>query len=118
MKRLLLTGLIVFYACFTFAHSPGKIVLKPNLTNKTLTVTVHHVINGSETHYISTAEIYLNGQKIDQLTFKDQTSLKTHVFCERIDEMKEGDKIEVVCYCNISGFKKASAEVKNEQTKK
>ena len=118
MRRHLLTGIVIFFTCSAFAHSPGKIILKPNLANKTLSVTVNHNINSSELHYISMAEVFLNGQKVDQITFKEQSSLKTHVFYVNIDEMKEGDKIEVICYCNISGFKKASVEVKKEQEKK
>jgi hypothetical protein len=118
LKRLILIDIVIFFACFTFAHSPGRIVLKPDLANKTLNVTVHHRIKSSEVHFISRAEIYLNGQKVEDLRFSEQSSFKEHVFSEKLDEMKAGDKIEVVCYCNRYGQNKSSVIVKNEQTKK
>jgi hypothetical protein len=118
VKRLILIDIVIFFACFTFAHQPRNVILKPDLASKTLTVTIHHRIKSSEIHFISRAEIYMNGQKVEDLRFNEQSSLKEHVFTENLDEMKAGDKIEVVCYCNRYGQKKSSVIVKNVQTKK
>lgn len=95
------------------AHSPKKITLNADSKNHSLKITVAHSVKDSESHFISKVTVLLNGQEIEALTYTKQTSASAEIILLTIDEMKEGDKIEVTAECNKAGKKKASLEVKN-----
>ena len=109
--------IIVFnlIATFAFAHKPGKIELSADIKNKILTVKINHRTKDVATHFISRAEIFLNGQKVGEIKFTSQTSLKNNTFTQTLEEMKQGDKIEVICTCSESGQGRASLEIVNKK---
>lgn len=109
----------VFAICLTFsvmAHPPKKVVLNADPKNKTLKINIAHPVKDSETHFIEKVIISLNGQVIEEKKFTKQSTAGNEMIVMTIDEMKEGDKIEVECICNKAGKKKESVEVKSYYT--
>ena len=116
MKRSFLLFVFLCYVLVTSAHPPKKIVLNTDLKNKSLSINIVHPVKDSEKHFISDVKVSLNGQVIEEKKFTKQSTTTNEIISMTIDEMKEGDKIEVECVCNKAGRKKASVVVKSYYT--
>ncbi|PKP23142.1 MAG: hypothetical protein CVU05_00645 [Bacteroidetes bacterium HGW-Bacteroidetes-21] len=112
MKRGLIFLFVLIVSFPAFAHPPKKITLNADPNTKTLKINVVHPVKDTEAHFISKIQILLNGQEVETLNYTKQTSAAAEIVVYTLDEMKEGDKIEVVANCNKAGQKKASVVVK------
>jgi len=114
MKKLITSlFLISFFSVCIYAHGPKTLQLNVDLKNKSLKIVIDHNVKDTESHYISDVIISINGQEIDHKKFLKQTSSKSEVLLLNIEDMKEGDKIEVIAKCNKIGQKKNEIVVKS-----
>lgn len=116
MKRILILGLMFALAFNGMAHPPKKVVLNTDLKNKTLKINIAHPVKDTETHFIEKVIITINGQVLEEKTYTKQSTAGNEMIVMTIDEMKQGDKIEVECKCNKMGSSKESIEVKSYYT--
>lgn len=107
--------MIMFFVSSMFAHPPQDIALDFNSENHMLTAVVGHTVNNRIRHYINKIVVELNGEQIIQQNFKSQVGDEDQVVQYVIVDAKDGDKITVTAFCNISGKKKATVDVVIEE---
>lgn len=110
---LMLTIMLV--ASSLFAHPPKDVMLDFISEDHVLTVVVPHSVNNRAKHYIYRIVVELNGKEIIQQNFKSQTNEEEQKVQYVIVDAKEGDKITVTAFCNISGKKKEILDVVIEE---
>jgi desulfoferrodoxin (superoxide reductase-like protein) len=108
--RIIILGLMLL-AVPLLAHPPKGVVLEYDSETSILSISVTHSVNNSSKHYVSKVTVELNGKEIIEQKFKRQTSGEIQEVVYKVIDAKEGDKIAVTAYCNISGKKKAGLEV-------
>lgn len=120
MKNFILSLLFLTCAFSAFSHPPKSITINTDLKTKSIKITVNHEVKNTEEHFISEIKVLLNGQEIEKITYTKQTSASDEILILKSDDLKEGDKIEVIAKCNKMGQKKSEIVVKNyyNQSKK
>lgn len=105
MKILMLA--LVFLAVPLMAHSPKTPELVYDADAGILNVSITHSVNDAAKHYVNKVVVELNGKKIIEQKFRSQTDEEEQQVVYSIIDAKEGDKISVTAFCNISGKKKS-----------
>ncbi|MCK4940566.1 hypothetical protein KAS45_00595 [candidate division WOR-3 bacterium] len=101
--RMLIVALVLL-AVPLLAHSPKGLQLEYDAG--ILNISVIHSVNDASKHYVNKVIVELNGKKIVEQKFRSQTDEEEQQVLYSIIDAKEGDKINVTAYCNISGKKK------------
>ena len=109
MKLIMIT--LAFFTIPLLAHSPNSLELEFDPETDVLNIIITHGVNDASRHYVKEVEVELNGQKIIEQSFKRQVDNEKQQVFYKIIDAKEGDKITVEAYCNISGKKKAQLVV-------
>lgn len=109
MKYFMLALLVM--AVPLVAHSPKGVDLDYDAETGVLSVEIAHSVNNASKHYIYKVVVELNGKRIVEQKFKSQTDEEIQQVLYKIIDAKEGDKISITAYCNISGKKKGELEV-------
>lgn len=97
---------LVLLAVPLLAHSPKSLELDYDFETSVLNISVTHSVNDASKHYVYKVVVELNGKKIIEQKFRSQTDEEEQQMVYSIIDAKEGDKINVTAYCNISGKKK------------
>lgn len=107
MKKMMLT----FVLCMLplLAHPPKGVELDFDSETAVLNVLVTHGVNDASRHYISKLIVELNGKKIIEQKFRSQINGEEQRVHYSIHDAREGDKIKVTAFCNVSG--KRSSEI-------
>jgi desulfoferrodoxin (superoxide reductase-like protein) len=108
--RIMILGMMLL-AVPLLAHRPTGVVLDYDSETSILSISVTHSVNNSSKHYVNKVIVELNGKEIIEQKFKRQTDDELQEVVYKVIDAKEGDKIAVTAYCNISGKKKASLEI-------
>jgi len=109
MKVLCWTVLLSLGFCgLLFSHPPVDIETKVSGTQ--IDITVNHPVGDPNTHYIDKIEVFLNGIKVSEQSFKQQDGnfQKTTV---TVPSLKKGDAVEVSANCNRFGNLRKSTAV-------
>lgn len=97
---------LVLLAVPLMAHSPKSLELDYDADTGVLNISITHSVNDASKHYVNKVIVELNGKKIVEQKFRSQTDEEEQQVLYSIIDAKEGDKINVTAYCNISGKKK------------
>jgi desulfoferrodoxin (superoxide reductase-like protein) len=109
MRKLVL--LVIFLSCATmiFAHPPARIDISIN--EAVVGVVVTHPVLNPANHYIKRIVIFLNKKRIiDKDFFIQDANAQRAVF--NIPDLKRGDTLEVIAYCNQFGDLKETIKLK------
>ncbi len=98
-----------------FAHPPTGVEMEFNNETKVLTVFVTHPVNKVDKHFIDKIVVELNDEEIVTQTFRKQKDGEAQEAMYIIVDAKIGDTIAVAGYCNVSGKKKVSLTVEEEE---
>jgi desulfoferrodoxin (superoxide reductase-like protein) len=109
MKVFIIT--LVLLTVPLLAHTPKSVDLEYDSETGILNVAITHSVNNASKHYVYKVIVELNGKEIIEQKFKRQTDDELQEVVYKVIDAKEGDKIAVTAYCNISGKKKASLEI-------
>jgi desulfoferrodoxin (superoxide reductase-like protein) len=109
MRMLIVT--LVLLAVPLLAHSPKSLELDYNSETSVLNISVTHSVNDASKHYVNKVVVELNGKKIIEQKFRSQTDEEGQQMVYSIIDAREGDKISVSAFCNISGKKKGELTV-------
>ena len=109
MKYLILALLVM--ATSLAAHPPKGVDLDFDSDTGVLSVEMMHSVNNASKHYVNKIVVELNGKKIIEQTFRSQLDEEKQQAFYKVIDAKEGDKISVTAYCNISGKKKGELEI-------
>ena len=96
---------------YVFAHPPKDMELNYSTQDHLLKVKVLHFVKSPAKHYIDKITIALNGEEIISQKFKMQGSDGEQEVVYTIVDAKEGDKISVTAFCNISGKRQKTLDV-------
>lgn len=107
MKKIVLAMLLCVLPLL--AHAPKGVELEFDSETAVLSVLVTHGVNDASRHYISKLIVDLNGKKIVEQKFRSQVDGEEQRVHYSIHDAREGDKIKVTAFCNISG--KRSSEI-------
>lgn len=102
---------LVLLAVPLMAHSPKSLELDYDADTGVLNISITHSVNDASKHYVNKVIVELNGKKIVEQKFRSQTDEEEQQVLYSIIDAKEGDKINVTAYCNISGKKKADLTI-------
>ena len=94
-----------------FAHPPSGLELEFDPIEHILTIVILHPVKDFSKHYIYKITVELNEKEIIRQEFKIQSNKEEQEAIYMIIDAKEGDKITVTAYCNISGKKKETLEI-------
>lgn len=94
-----------------FAHPPSEIELGFDPFEYALWATILHSVSNASKHYIYKVTVELNGKEIIKQEFKTQWSDKEQLVVYKIPDAQHGDEITVNAYCSISGKKKATIKI-------
>jgi desulfoferrodoxin (superoxide reductase-like protein) len=114
MKYFMLALLVT--AMPLVAHPPKGVDLDFDSETGVLSVEMTHSVNDASKHYVKKVTVELNGKKIIEQTFRSQLDEERQQVLYKIIDAKEGDKISVTAYCNISGKKKGELEVTSQES--
>ena len=98
-----------------FAHPPTSVEMEFNNETKVLTVFVTHPVNKIDKHFVDKIVVELNDKEIITQTFRKQKDGEAQEAMYIIVDAKVGDTMAVTGYCNISGKKKTSLTVEEEE---
>jgi len=108
-KKKLLLYFVIFFSLFMLTtgikvrgNSPASINLSYNITTQTLTAQITHNVADPNTHYIETVEIRVNNTLVATETYNDQPTSSSFTYQYTISA-SNGDVIELLAICNISG---------------
>jgi desulfoferrodoxin (superoxide reductase-like protein) len=109
MKRFIVA--LVLFVVPLVAHSPKSPELEYDVETGVLSVSITHSVNDASKHYVNKVVVELNGKKIIEQKFRSQTDEEEQQVVYSIIDAKEGDKISVTAFCNISGKKNGELTV-------
>lgn len=107
MKKIVLATVLCVLPLL--AHAPKGVEVEFDPQSGILDVLVTHGVNDASKHYIYRIIVELNGEKVVEQKFSSQTNADEQNVLYTIHDAKEGDKIKVSAFCNISG--KRSGEI-------
>jgi len=105
----------LIFAGVCFAHPPTGVEMEFDNETKVLTVLVTHPVNKINKHFIDKIVVELNDKEIVTQTFRTQGDGEGQEVMYVIVDAKAGDTIAVTGYCNVSGKKKASLTVEDQE---
>lgn len=92
------------------AHSPSTMSLSYDVEDQVLNVTITHVVNDPNTHYIDSITVKVNGTEVLSKSYTSQPSSSN--FMRSFDILaNEGATIEVRATCSVSGSLSKSTTV-------
>ena len=105
MKKLLFftVVMLLFISTAAMAHSPQKLEAIFDMETNILNVEYTHTVGGENAnHYVDKISIIVNGNEtITQIPGQQLNNDET--FNYYMPGLNNGDKVEVVTYCSISG---------------
>jgi desulfoferrodoxin (superoxide reductase-like protein) len=107
MKKIVLATVLCLLPLL--AHAPKSVELEFDPQSGILNVLVTHRVSDASKHYIYKITVELNGEEMVEQKFSSQTNTDEQDVLYSIHDAKEGDKIKVTAFCNISG--KRSGEI-------
>ncbi len=110
--NILITILLLVTMKASFSHPPESIIADYDTTTKILQVTVNHSVKNSAKHYINKIEIGLNGEQIIEQKNKKQIDNSFQKYTYTLADVEIDDSLNVTAYCNISGKKSISVQIK------
>ncbi len=109
---LFILGLVVNSYCVS-GHPASNVDLKYDFDNQKLNITISHITDDTNTHYIEKVEIYKNGVTIIEEDYTSQPSSNTFTLSFDVST-NDGDVLKVETECSISGKTEDSITVKSE----
>ena len=109
--RFLLLFLIAMLPMALSAHAPKKISLKYDRDAGKLSISIVHPVKDAEDHFIDEIVISVNGEEVEKLEYKTQSSLKKHEVEIDLPDLKTGDQLRVKTFCNKFGSKTGKLEI-------
>ena len=109
MEKIIIA--LVLCAVPLVAHSPKSVDVEFDSETRILNVAVTHSVSNASKHYVNKVIVELNGKKVIEQKFSSQTNEEEQHVLYSIHDAKEGDKIKVTAYCNISGKKNTELTV-------
>ncbi len=110
--NILITILLLVTMKASFSHPPESIIAEYDTTTKILQVTVNHLVKNPANHYINKIEIELNREQIIEQKNKKQVDNSFQQYTYTITDAEIDDTLKVTAYCNISGKKSVSIQIK------
>jgi len=102
--RVFLSCLLFFvYVSAAYSHPPSDIQIAFDPATRILNVVVVHSTSNPNNHYIEKVDVGLNGEEIIQQMISKEDNNQNQSVSYLIPNVKNGDKISVEGYCNISG---------------
>ena len=113
MKRIALLTIICFMLLLNnaYAHPPSKIDINYDKATNTISSVIKHKSFFKKKHRISNVEILINGELVKTEVFDIQFNRKEQRFSSVLENIKDGDEISIVAYCNLYGKRTASMQV-------
>lgn len=117
MIKNITTVLFVFMVAFTTAsaHPPTGIELEYDTESRLLTVRILHSVKKVNNHFIDKIVVELNDNEIITQKFAKQSSEPYQEVQYTVVDAKAGDNIAVTGFCNISGRKKVTIDVPQQE---
>ncbi len=115
MKKVLgmMAIMLLVMADVASAHPPSKVDLNYDKATKTLSSTmIHHTWN-TTMHKISKVEVSVNGKLLKVERFARQFNKIEQRLSITLEDIKPGDEISIMAYCNIFGKRGASLKVED-----
>ncbi|MCK9579879.1 MAG: hypothetical protein M0Q92_05445 [Methanoregula sp.] len=84
------------------AHAPADIVMSYDPGAEKLTVTVTHVVDDPQTHYVKKVQVKKNGLVISDPDYKSQPTKDTFSYTYDV-KASHGDTFRVIATCSIAG---------------
>jgi hypothetical protein len=97
-------SLIALYPMTAYAHPPKEVKIVYNITTQKLEVTVTHDTSFTGFHYINKIEIKKNGASAGVYNYQSQPTKSEFTYTYDVPAT-QGDLIEVMAECKISGSK-------------
>jgi hypothetical protein len=107
VKNIVCVLVIVFFLLIigsssVLAHPASNVDLAYDFDNQTLDVTITHVVNDPNSHYIEKLEVYKNGVTIKEEDYTIQPSNGTYTVSLEIPA-EDGDVLKVETECILGG---------------
>jgi len=103
MKKLFAVSILLFVFLCTFAHAPSRIDVQFDDAMQNISISVEHSVPMPAVHYIDLITIKVNGNEIIKQNFTNQLNKIEQKAVYFLPNLRDGDKISVTAYCNISG---------------
>ncbi len=103
MKEIILATLIVFAALPALTHPPESIHMNFEPESSIAVIEIEHSVRDVSAHYIKEVNISLNGEEILTQSFSRQSAPSSQQAVYYLHEVSEGDNIEVLASCSLSG---------------
>lgn len=98
---LFLSAICAFSA--VYSHAPSRIDIMPDSTMQYFYVSVEHSVPMPSFHFIDIITVSINGKESVKQTFSSQLNKIEQKGAYFLPNLKQGDKITVTAYCNITG---------------
>ena len=110
MRRIIVVCIFCVMALSgtALSHSPSKAEIA--VTPDSIVITVTHVSNNFHSHYVNRIDVFVNSLKVLEKELdiqKENTFTVTIPIDELGIELKKGDRITAVAYCNVWGQRQA-----------
>ncbi len=93
------------------AHAPSELDLDYDFSTQTLTVSIEHWAVSPSVHYVERIEIMKNGNKMETVEYKDQPAKDKFTYSYKVPA-EPGDVLAVRASCSVFGVKSAKLKVR------
>jgi hypothetical protein len=94
------------------AHPPSMVTASYNMDKELLTVKFNHQVKNNTDHFVNNIVVLKNKKEIIIQKLSQQDSMESGSLFFKVNDLKPGDKLDIMAACNKMGKKTYTLEIK------